>query len=424
MNLIDSFQNLLYRTGLFRNNTYGGSYYINKNSPILIDTANLELVFEACPHLKFTILEKAKMFSNMQIKLVSIKDEEQEIENHPILTLLRKPNVMQSTEAFLRQYSILRDIYANNFIYKLAPTSTSDPKALFNLPSGQMEVVPTGKLYKQTKVEDIISKYKMWFNGEEITYDTRDVIYTTDNSMVLIGESKFKTLQLPISNIVGALKTRNVIIHDRGAMGILSSESKDAAGGMPMNPQERQRIEKEYREKYGIGSDPTGQEKMRVLIANTKVTWEPMSFPTKELMLFEEIEDDFATILGAYGMDRDIFPSIKGATFENKKQGLVSTYQNTIQPEADTLMGDLSSAFKLEEQGLKLTADYSWLPIMQEDGEKQAKQRKTNAEAASIMLRDGVIDHEGYAKLVGVKFTGDKKMVQQAQQAQQSNNNQ
>jgi len=405
-------RSLLGRQGVFKNAGYGYSSYIHKGTPILVDVVNLALVVEACPYLKIAIMEKAKMFSNMDIKLVKVEDESKRILKHPVLDLLRQPNVLQNTEDWLKQYSIFNDIYANNFIYKLAPTSTSDPKALFNLPSGQMQVVPTGKVYKQTKIEDIIEKYIHNFEGVDTIYPTNEIIYTTENATVLIGESKIPSLQVPISNIVGALKTRNVIINDRGALGILSTKSGDSAGGMPLSEKERARIEKEYKAKYGIFKRADGEDKSNVLIANTEVKWEAMSFPTKDLMLFEEIEEDFSAILGAYGMDRDIFPSTKGATFENKSQALKSTYQNTIQPAADRLMRLLSNQLGLSAQGLKLIADYSWLPIMQEDKEKQAREKKTAVEALSIMLRDGVINHETYATIAEVDFTGDKTFQQ------------
>lgn len=410
------FRGLFKGNGLL-SNSFGSSYYLNSKAPILIDMNDLMCVVEACPHLALIIQEKAKMFSNMDIQLVKIDDEEERILKHPILNLLKNPNVLQSTEAWLKQYSVMRDIYANNFIYKLQASTKSDPKALWNLPSGQMKVVPTGKIFKQTKIEEIISEYRMSFNAEEVPYQTSEIIFTTENAATIIGNSKIPTLQVPISNIVGALKTRNIIINDRGAMGILSSESKDAAGGIPLNEKERARIEKDYRNKYGIGNTSEGDEQMKIIIANTNVKWSPMSYPTKDLMLFEEIEDDFATILGAYGMDRDIFPSVKGATFENKAQGLKATYQNTIQPEADSLMSTLSDKLGLTEQGLKLIADFSWLPIMQEDELQEAQEKKTTIEGLSIMLRDGVISHEEYAKMAGIEFSGTR-------QFQQNNNTQ
>ncbi len=415
-------RSLLGRQGVFRNGGYGNSYYINKGTPIYIDMANLPLVLEACPYLKIPIMEKAKMFSNMDIKLVRIDDESDRILKHPVLDLLRQPNVLQNTEEWLKQYSVFNDVFANNFIYKLAPTSTSFPKALWNLPSGQMQVVPTGKLYKQTKIEDIIQKYIHNFEGVEVNYPTNEIIFTTENATMLIGESIIPSLQVPISNIIGALKTRNVIINDRGALGILSTKSSDSAGAMPLNPKERERIEKEYKAKYGIFQKPNGEDKSNVLIANTEVKWEAMSFPTKDLMLFEEIEEDFAAILGAYGLDRDIFPSTKGATFENKAQALKSTYQNTIQPAADRLMRTFDNNLGITNEGLKLVADYSYMPIMQEDKEKQAKEKKALAEALSIMLRDGVISHETYANIADVEFTGDMTFQQNNPTPQQANN--
>ena len=196
---------------------------------------------------------------------------------------------------------------------------------------------------------------------------------------LITSQSKIDSLQLPLSNIIGALKSENVLIVERGAEGILSNESQADGGAIPLGKEERDRIEREMGRSYGIFD---GQK--RKIITNSSLKWQPMTFPIKDLMLLECIESDFQTICAAYGADRDIFPSTKGATFENKNNGVKSTYQNTIQPQADDLMSILNNAFGLEKQGLYLYADYSYLPVLQEDKQKEEQSEKTEAEKNSI----------------------------------------
>jgi len=202
------------------------------------------------------------------------------------------------------------------------------------------------------------------------------LVTTQSGQNYIIGESKLLSLRTVISNIDSALKTRNCIINDRGALGILANNSKDQDGGLPLDEKERKRIEQEYRNSYGISDD-----QKKILITNSALTWQPMSFPTKDLLLFEEIEDDFAAICGMYGMSRDIFPSVKGATFENTKEAIKQTYQNTIQPQADQLMRIISNQFNLKEQGLTLEAEYDWLPVMKDDELKEAQAEQAEYQA-------------------------------------------
>lgn len=365
---------------------YSTSFYLNSNQPILIDCSNLMQVYKDCPHLQIVINKRAEMLSNAQIKIVSIKDEEKEIESHPVLDLLKKPNPLQTTEEFLAQYSLYRDIYGNAIIYKLAATSTSLPKALWNLPLGQFEVVPTGKMFNQTKLENIIKEYRIMTSKGWATYKPSEIIHKAflNSDKVLVGESKIPNLALPISNIIGALKTRNILIYKKGAIGILSSANKDSDGGLPLTKDERKRIHDEYQNTYGLND-----EQSQIIITESNLSWNAMSYPTKELMLFEEIEDDFASILGAYGMPRDLFPSTKGATFENQEQAEQGAYNNTIQPMADDIMSTLSEQFGLTAEGLKLVADFDWLPLMQADKTEEQSIEKSKTEEYSQL--SGVI---------------------------------
>jgi len=185
---------------------------------------------------------------------------------------------------------------------------------------------------------------------------------------------------------------------ERGAEGILSNESQADGGAIPLGKEERDRIEREMQRSYGIFD---GQK--RKIITNSSLKWQPMTFPIKDLMLLECIESDFQTICAAYGADRDIFPSTKGATFENKNNGVKSTYQNTIQPQADDLMSILNAAFGLEKQGLYLVADYSYLPVLQEDEQQKEAAKKTKIEYLAMALNDAVIDVNEYRAELGLE---------------------
>lgn len=362
------------------------NYLYNDKAPILIDMENLYAVYVGSPHLRAVIDRKAEMFKNMEICLKDKNGEK--VEKHPILDLLNKPNVLQNREQWLAQLSIQQDIWTVAFVYKLYGyrfDATTLPKALWNMPPDMMKINRTGKIWEQTTIEGIIKSYELLDgSNKEMTPDEILLLSTQTGQNYITGESKLLSLRTVISNIDSALKTRNCIINDRGALGILANNSKDADGGVPLDGKERERIEKQYRESYGIGDD-----QRKILITNSALTWSPMSFPTKDLLLFEEIEDDFAAICAAFGMSRDIFPSVKGATFENAEQAVKQTYQNTIQPQADQLMRTLTAHFGLDREGFELEAEYDWLPVMKEDELHEAQAEA--AEHQSIQIETQTI---------------------------------
>ena len=53
------------------------------------------------------------------------------------------------------------------------------------------------------------------------------------------------------------------------------------------------------------------------MITESQVSWQPMSYPTKDLMLFEELNADKIALIDAYGLNVNLFSSERGTTFSN-----------------------------------------------------------------------------------------------------------
>lgn len=378
--------------------------FFDSQTPVIIDQNDLEKSYLDCPHLRAVIDKRGEFLANGQWKCVDVNDEKKEYPDDAGLKLLKKPNVFQSGEDFLKDYLYFKDVYANSFIYKNAGSSLAVPRALWNLPSEWMELKLSNKFFDQVAIEEIIKEFRMCYGTYVRKYETRDIIYKPERFSFSKGKgvSKIPTLQLPISNIIAALKTRNIIIVNKGQIGFMSSEGKDVAGVLPMKSNQREGIEKQFEEDTNLYS-----EKPKIKVVTTPARWNPMSFPMKDLALFEEIEDDFSTICSNYGVMRDVFPSIKGATFENQKEAKKGTYTDTIQPEADAL-AEMMTEHLQPGPGKKYILDYSWMPIMQADKQKEETADKTKAEKNAILLDKGIIDDKAFAESMGVKLTGSK----------------
>ena len=385
---------------------FHSNYFFNSSTPVLIDsgTQNIIKVYQDCPHFRAVIDKRGEYFANGQWKCVDVKDEEKEFPDDDGLKLLKKPNVFQSGEDFLKDYLFYKDLYANNFIYKLSGSALVMPKALWNLPSEWMEIEFTGKFFEQIELEGIIKKFFLCFGADRRPYEVKDVMYKPERFSVMDGKgmSKVPTLQLPISNLIAALKTRNILSVEKGMIGFISAEGKDVVGPIAIKSDQRKMIEDEFAKDTNLYSDAA-----KVKITNIPTRWNPTSYPTKDLALFEEIEDDFNTILSCYGLRREVFPTTDGSTFENQKEAEKSAYMSTIQPEADALGGMVTTTLKGEERGRKYILDYSWLPILKEDELNEAQAEKTEIEKLSILYRDGIISKETYAEEAGIDATGD-----------------
>lgn len=377
---------------------------------ILIDVGITQLMNVAVnvPHLNVVISRGAEMFSNMEI--IHLDKNGKPVENSPVLKFLSKPNPLQNQESFLYDFYINNAIYASNFGYKNKSSVMPLPSVIWWLPPGYVKINLTGKLYRQFKIDEIIESYELMFYND--SFEPAEILHIAEGigQTIINPTSKIEVLQIPLSNIMAALKSNNIILTERGLIGIISNDkpNNDGDGAIPMSDKERERIENTYQQDRSLDS-----KRSHVMVTTSSLKWQPMTFDVGQLKLYEGLEDSFGLICGEYGIDRDVFPSVKGATYENKLQAVKSTYQNALQPLGNKLLNYIASDFGLTDHGEKLICSYAHVPAMQDDKVREGQARNLLINGLSIALRDGVINHKTYADQAELPMTGDGVIVQQ-----------
>ena len=364
-----------------------------KESYVTVNDNEFEL-YRTTAQLQTVINRDASMLSNGIFQIKNLKGEIQDTPlTKEILKLLNNPNPFQSGNSWLVDYQTQKNIYGNQFMYFNKAYSTAFPSTIVNLPSARTRIIRTGKMYQATKKEEIISRYEVLENGGNYTpYETKDVIHTQiiNPEDALMGLSPLHGLTMALSNLRGAYGFRNRIITKNGALGILSSSSKDASGGgIPMDTKERQRIEKQYIQDYG-----QGDEQSPIMMTNAPLTWQSMSHPTNNLELFREVDADFKTIIDQYGHNEAIYSTENSAKFQNMNEAKRQVYQDRTIPEAGVLTFNLSQQFGLIEKGMYLELDYSHLALMKEDEKAKAETQKLKADTIATMLANGYTKDE------------------------------
>lgn len=364
---------------------------------------SLTRVAMSVPHLNTILSRGAELFSLMEIKHVN-KDGE-EIKDSKVLKFLKKPNPLQTIEQYLYQYYVTNGIYNKTFQFKLKGLSYEKiPSALWLLPSGAMKINATGKIYRQTDLKEIITNYELVGTEQKEVFETDQIVYMAEGIGVSILNpiSRVEALQMPLSNIIAALKSINIIITERGMIGFIKNKWPGGTDPQPPDSEEIKRLRSEYQNEYSL--DSRGGH---IGVTSLDAEWVPMTLNVAELGLNEAIEQAFSSLCDAYGHDRDLYSSVKGATFENKLQGQKNTIQNGLQPVADKLLRTLTAELLDENTGEQLVASYDHLPCMKEDALKEAQAEKTENERLSQLFKDGVIGKEQYATLAEVDPDGD-----------------
>ena len=280
---------------------------------------------------------------------------------------------------------------------------------MWNLPSDVMKINTTGKLFDQWEKDKIIENYEMsaYAGRDKRIFNTDEVWHTNNNDSpeYYKGLSKLEPIRKNLSNIAAVLKTANVLYNERGGLFLFSQDSKGEFGGIPIEDKDKKDIERQYRKDYGIHED---QSRYIMTSASMKAT--PISYPIKDLMLFEELEADFSAILSMYGMKRDLFPSVKGATFENQVTAERSTYESTIQPNADDKARILTDILRLEDKGLRLKASFEHLSVMQEDEKMKADRERIRVDTLIKQWQEGLITRNDARTAQGLEEVTEEEM--------------
>ena len=363
--------------------------YINQRSsnfwgnsdPIWVDTNKPYELYIKIPELRTIINKRALMISSAIPKLI---DETGNIvDSHSwVYDLIAKPNPTQSWADVMYSLAVNDGLFNNSFAY--CPERSFDIRNLIlPLPSNKVKIAGTGKLLDQIDVEGLIKNFEFWYdNQNHEVIEVKDMVYlnTPDGINIINPVNRIDTLKYPLTNIMSQYSKRNVLLENIGAIGILSSRKSDLGGSLPMDAEEREEIQRDWLKR----------QKDKLVITEADVQWTPMSFPTKDLMLFEELTEDKMAIIDAYGLSYYLFSQSKGATFSNVKEGMKMTYQDTIIPETEQMYATLSHQLGLTEEGLLLVPDFSHVAVLQDDKNAEASAMNLRADAVNKIITAGV----------------------------------
>lgn len=384
-----------------------------KKEAVWLDTGDAWRLFVDIPELRTVINKRASMMSSNVPKLYD-KDGNL-IENHWLNDLINQPNAVQSWSDIVYSMSVQDALYSNVVAY--CPKRSFDIRNLMVvLPNNKLKINLSGKKLKQMDKENLIDSFVFTYDdGSKEKIDWIEAIYltTADGMNIVKPISRIDSLRYPLSNIQAAYHKRNVLLENLGAIGILSASNSDMGGAIPMTPEERQKIQRDWYRR----------QKDEIMITESNLQWNPMSYPTRDLMLFEELNADIIAIIDTYGLNANLFSSEKGSTFTNVRDSLRMVYQDTIQPETQAMYDSIMHQLGLSQQGYYLEACFDHLPVLQDDEMQHAQTNKVEVDTYSIMLKDGIITPEQYAQEFNIELQPiDKTQSQQAALAQAQTN--
>lgn len=384
-----------------------------KKEAVWLDTGDAWRLFIDIPELRAVVNKRATMMSTNK-PILHDKDGNV-VENHWVNDLIKKPNAVQSWSDVVYSMSVQDALYSNVVGY-CPLRSFGIRNLIITLPNNKIQINLSGKKLKQMDRENLIDSFVFTYDdGSTEKIELQDAIYltTADGMNIVRPISRIDSLRLPLSNIMASYRKRNVLLENLGAIGILSAQSNDMGGAIPMTPEERQKIQKDWYRR----------QKDELIITESNVNWQPMSYPTRDLMLFEELTEDKLAIIDAYGLNYNLFSSEKGATFTNVRDSIRMAYTDTIIPETQQIYDSLMAQWGLQQEGYHLEANFDHLPVLQDDASQKASAEKTKVDTYSVMLKDGVVTQQQYAEEFGIELQKQDRTESQAAALAQAQTN-
>jgi len=373
--------------GTSQNRNYFTMQQIGQTTPDWINTTNLFDIYGRIPELHTVINKKANLMASANPKVCDIDGVELErnASTENIYRLIDRPTPMLTWGRMVQMVSINLSVTGNALIY--SPRGTFGTVGLLNpIAWNNVKVHFNKKGYKQLAKSGLIEKFEIAMDsrGNFETFLPNEVVYLFEPDGINMAntKSKLEALKMPLSNIEKQYTKRNVILKNLFSLGMLSGSNNDGMGALPVEAKDIEAVRKDMKKRH----------EGEVIISDKMWKFDPMTFPTKDLLLFEENYADFVTLCDAFGLKVDIFGNIlgKGSTFANVDGGERQTYTGTIIPECEHIYDEITSQLGLDLQGIYLKPDFSHIDVLKGDETKAASAMNQRAQALEKIQNLGV----------------------------------
>jgi hypothetical protein len=396
----------------FRNNPGSPSWFFAPNgidySFQYQDVHSASSAYARCPPLAAVINRKAQAYINGKTFIMNSRGKEAtDATSKKLKTLLARPNPLQTWKQFEAQQYIYIQLYGFCICLPIFPfgfgaNGPIDASSLWNIPPYMCSgtEVTTKEFYKAQKLSDIIPTITIKYKNvkEEIPTDDLFVFrdFTPSMDSVVFPDSRVKSLSAVVSNVIGAYESRGELIKYAGSQGLLTPET-DTNGAIPLKDAEKEQLQADFKRQYGIKS---GQ--FRYMITTAAIKWQEMGKATKDLMLFEEVQDGIMRICDQYVYPSPLLNSDKGPAVSNTKEFKAQVYQDAVIPESLDIYEQWNSFFRLQPTVLTLIKDYDHIPVLQGNQVEDGQAELYSNQALQLQFTSGVITMNAWREAAGV----------------------
>jgi len=360
--------------------TYGTNYKTTKRLKAVLQNPAALFIFIMLPDL--ASMGKFKLYKEGEEKAGD------EIEDHPILDLLKNPNPMQTQKQFLWDYMFWRLIGcanllsdskilkrdADNILYWLAPDHIHWTKWFKNnamtlfMSKSSIAELENQKLTYKTENQELPFKYKQMKQFSDLSNGIQGWFEPP---------SRVDALYKVINNSDNLLDSKNVTSHLARKFIVSGKHAAENTATLPMGETEKKDIENKVMSRKVIHGMKSMVDIKRFI---------------EDLGGMEKLDKAFmndAFIIGKMlGIPKDVIESFEqGATYENQEKARALTISYCIQSGMDDMTVGLLDFYGVK--GYVLKATYDHLPFVQTFEKTRAETADKKASAFKKLVEGG-----------------------------------
>jgi HK97 family phage portal protein len=351
--------------------------YIGQNTPLTIDQDSRSYIRNAynTNSLVYSIISwLAQKAATVPIKVYDYDGEL--VEQHPLYDLLKRPNYLQGKSEFFQQYYGFKLITGNTFMYSpRIETGANKGKApeLWIMPAQYTEIVSNGYW-------DPVSEYRLTIGDVTQRFQAQDVLhdkypnYEYEYGEELYGMSPIKAAARVIAKSNDSQIASQKAFQNNGAIGIISSDG-DPMGEDFFTEEQAQQLRRGWDKKY---SGANNQNKIAFI--SSKIKYTNLGISPVDLQLIEDMNWTLQDLCRVYHVPSVLFNDTAGSTYNNMRTARKIAFIDAVAPLVDQFTDEFNRWLGDAYDGVKIKADYSTVPEMQEDRNELAQAYKIGVE--------------------------------------------
>lgn len=358
-------------------------------------------IVQGIPYIGAVVHKGAEMFSSVKFVIERTDTEEYEVDTkHPLNEKLAQPNRLQQTwKQLLYMTYVYKICTGSAFLYPGFGISNKPSNLAFLtfLDFDTYDKTPnhSAKPWANDDLDTLIPAINFFFKYTgPVSLKPSQLMWIRDTNVSYFDSySRIESLKMQAATIYKALVAYGVLIDKKGGIGMVSGNQKDSGQSIPLLPKDKKKLQSALGE-YGLGG---GREP--IIVTDVPLKWSSFVFPTRELMIFEGIEEAFNTVCDRLGINRELFDG--NTTFANKKMAETSTYTNTILPAWEDFFTMLNLVLNTKLENIRIVPDFTHVEALQKN---ESELVATEAARSTMLLNEldrDIIDTEEYRQQMG-----------------------